>query len=105
FLIVLTEINPEGALVFAERLKKLIEGWRFKNDQHEKRLTASIGLAITPPGSKDVDARSIVRAADRALYKAKESGRNRVENTMYVAPLEALPPADPIELRRNKGSK
>jgi two-component system cell cycle response regulator len=105
FLIVLTEINPEGALVFAERLKKLIEGWVFKNDQHEKKLTASIGLAITPPGSKEVDARSIVRAADRALYKAKDSGRNRVENTMYAPPLESIQGTDPIQLRRKKGIK
>jgi two-component system, cell cycle response regulator len=105
FLIVLTEINPEGALVFAERLKKLIEGWVFKNDQHEKKLTASIGLAVTPPGSKEVDARSIVRAADRALYKAKDSGRNRVENTMYAPPLESIQGTDTIQLRRKKGIK
>lgn len=105
FLIVLTEIHSEGALIFAERLKKLIEGWIFKNDRHEKKLTASIGLAVTPPGQKDVDARSIVRAADRALYKAKESGRNRVENTVYAPPLEAVQSTDPIQLRRNKGTK
>lgn len=86
FLIVLTEINTDGARKFAERLKILIESHNFKNDQHEKKLTASIGLAVTPPGFKDVDARSIVRAADQALYRAKESGRNRVEVVEYKLP-------------------
>ena len=103
FLIVLTEINPDGALVFAERLKTLIEGWVFKNDHHEKKLTASIGLAVTEPGTKSVDARSIVRAADHALYKAKESGRNRVESTVFVPPPELVDNVSPMTKRKNKG--
>ncbi len=79
FLIVLTEINKQGAMVFAERLQQVISKSDFKNDRHEKRLTASLGLAITTPGERSADARSLVRAADKALYRAKELGRNRVE--------------------------
>lgn len=78
FLIVLTEINVEGAQVFAERLRELIQQTEFKNDFHEKKLTSSLGLAITSMGSKSVDARNLVRHADRALYQAKEKGRNCV---------------------------
>jgi diguanylate cyclase (GGDEF)-like protein len=79
FLIVLTEIALEGAQTFANRLRSKIAESTFKNDHYKMDLTASLGLAITNPNDFDVDARSIVRYADRALYKAKENGRNRVE--------------------------
>lgn len=79
FLIVLTEINKPGSLVFADRLLKIISNFEFKNEHHEKKMTASLGLAITVPGTRNVDAKSLVRAADKALYRAKELGRNRVE--------------------------
>lgn len=79
FLIVLTETNAEGARIFCERLRKIIAEHRFKNDKHERRLTSSIGFAITKIGNKTVDGKTLVRYADRALYQAKEQGRNRVE--------------------------
>ncbi len=79
FLIVLTETNVEGARTFCERLRVMIEKSTFKNDQHEKKLTSSLGFAITRAGSTAVDARTLVRYADRALYTSKEKGRNCVE--------------------------
>ncbi|MBX3020786.1 MAG: diguanylate cyclase [Bdellovibrionales bacterium] len=79
FLVVLTEIALEGAVTFANRLRGKIEESTFKNEFYEMDLTASLGLAITNPNHVDVDARSLVRYADRALYNAKEKGRNRVE--------------------------
>jgi two-component system, cell cycle response regulator len=78
FLIVLTETNYEGAEIFCERLRSTIEKYKFENDKHKIRLTSSIGFAITATGNKTVDARTLVRHADKALYEAKESGRNRV---------------------------
>jgi two-component system, cell cycle response regulator len=80
FLLVLTETTPEGAKVFCERLRKIIAETHFFNDKHQRRLTASIGVAITKIGNRTIDARTLVRYADRALYQAKESGRNRVES-------------------------
>jgi diguanylate cyclase (GGDEF)-like protein len=79
FLIVLTELNLEGAETFANRLRQRIEAATFKNDHYSMRLTASLGLALVNPNQQDVDARALVRYADRALYEAKERGRNRVE--------------------------
>jgi two-component system, cell cycle response regulator len=79
FLIVLNEINLEGAKTFAERLRQLIEKQNFKQNEHSKRLTTSMGLAITAPGGSGVDAKTLVREADRALYESKEKGRNRLE--------------------------
>lgn len=79
FLVVLTEINLEGATTFANRLRQRIAEGTFKNEYFSMDLTASLGLAIANPNEEEVDARGMVRYADRALYKAKENGRNRVE--------------------------
>lgn len=78
FLIVLTEVNKDGAMNFCERLRKAIEKHTFDNGIDRMSLTASIGFAITEPGNNSIDGRSLVRIADRALYDAKEAGRNSV---------------------------
>lgn len=79
FLVVLNEITSDGALTFANRLRARIEAGKFENDLHRMQLTASLGLAVANPNENVVDARALVRYADRALYRAKEKGRNRVE--------------------------
>lgn len=76
FLIVLTEISIEGAVLFAERLRKKIADFLFKSENYSIHLTASIGLAVTDAENYKCDSRDLVRIADHALYKAKESGRN-----------------------------
>lgn len=78
YLIVLTEITMEGALTFAERLRETIREKTFTHDSFTAHLTASLGVAVANPNEQDVDARSLVRYADRALYDAKEGGRDRV---------------------------
>lgn len=78
FLMVLTEIDLNGAKLFTERLRKTIENFEFKNDKHSRRITSSLGFAITRAEGSKIDARSLVRIADRALYDAKEGGRNCV---------------------------
>ena len=79
FLVVLTEIGLQGAVTFANRLRERIEGGTFKNEYYSMNLTASLGLSIANPNEVEIDARGMVRYADRALYMAKENGRNRVE--------------------------
>ena len=79
FLIVLTETSVEGARIYGERLRAMIAEHTFRNENAELKLTASLGLAVTPIGDKTIDGKSLVRFADHALYAAKERGRNRVE--------------------------
>lgn len=78
FLVILTETSPDGTSVFCDRLRSLVEARTFKNDQHERKMTVSIGYAYVGPEQKGLDAKTLVRYADRALYQAKESGRNCV---------------------------
>ncbi len=99
FLIVLTEIDMQGAEVFTERLREKIESYNFKNDKHEMRLTSSIGFSIAAPYEQKIDSRTLVRYADRALYRAKENGRNRVEHYDFSHEKD-LSPVDFEKLRK-----
>lgn len=73
FLIVCPETDLDGATALARELKTKIETFDF---EEAKKCTASFGL--TANQSNDTLDTLILRA-DEALYKAKESGRNRVE--------------------------
>ncbi len=88
FLIVLTEIDEPGARVFAERLREAILETTFSNGEYKINLTSSIGFAISRPGRDHLDGRSLVKRADKALYRAKNRGRNRCE---FFSPEEDLP--------------
>ncbi len=77
FLVVLTEVNYEGAFLFCERLRQSIEAKNFINGEDAIRLTISIGFTTYPEAEK-INAREMVRRADHALYEAKRQGRNRV---------------------------
>ncbi len=80
FLVVLTETGAEGAMIFAERLRKSIEGIDFNYGEYSHRLTASIGVAIGDTSSTEAcTAQDLVRKADHALYAAKRGGKNCVK--------------------------
>ena len=49
-------------------------------------VTISLGVAVSDKEGRR-DERALVKAADAALYKAKENGRNRVEVASDVAPI------------------
>ena len=73
FAIILPQADPVGALIVAERLRKKIEELSIPGTDS---LTASFGLASFPMHASSRD--TLVVAADRALYRAKHSGRNCV---------------------------
>jgi len=77
FLLVLPETGLEGAMILAERLRRAVEAATFSVGEHSVRITASIGAATYP--SKGILGReTLFRAVDRAAYRAKQLGRNRV---------------------------
>jgi two-component system, cell cycle response regulator len=78
-LVVLSRaISDDAAVILAERLRKRVEALAVDvGDGQPVRVTVSIGVAVfpnSPAGSSE----QLVAAADRALYAAKDAGRNRV---------------------------
>jgi diguanylate cyclase (GGDEF)-like protein/PAS domain S-box-containing protein len=88
FAVLLPEVDPEGALAIAERLRRGIAA--VENDLGGIGVTASFGVAsMLSTGSLAFD--DLLRLADEALYRAKQRGRDRVElATCIPAPLEAV---------------
>jgi two-component system cell cycle response regulator len=77
FMFILPGATTDAAVVFAERVRKAVEGRTFSFAGEVIRRTMSCGVAGWPhPRILDVGA--LVRAADDALYAAKAAGRNRV---------------------------
>ncbi len=77
FVIFLPEITAAQAYKVADRLRQSISTIVvYSDDGQEVRFTVSIGVSSSEI-SDNVD--TLVKTADEALYKAKESGRNRVE--------------------------
>jgi diguanylate cyclase (GGDEF)-like protein len=75
FIVVLPETDRSGARDVAERIRRMVESTIFA--QGEVTVTLSIGVATFPADGDD--AARVIAAADAALYRAKEGGRNRVE--------------------------
>ncbi|MFC2173757.1 diguanylate cyclase [Acidobacteriota bacterium] len=76
FVAYLPNSNQEQALACAERLRRAVEKGRFRFGKAEMRVTISIGVATFPDDGTTKEI--LVKKADEALYRAKESGRNRV---------------------------
>jgi len=76
FLILMPEANAAHAFDAMERLREHVAGLSVPSEQGDMRFTFSAGIASHVMG-QSVD-ETVVRA-DRALYRAKEAGRNRVE--------------------------
>ncbi|MDD2752796.1 MAG: GGDEF domain-containing protein [Candidatus Omnitrophica bacterium] len=76
FLLILTETDRPQAEFIAERIRKAIQDKVIKAYDEELRLSLSIGVAFFP--SHGTDFKGLVEKADQALYRAKESGKNRV---------------------------
>lgn len=79
FVILLPESNAVGASAFATRLCEAMSGtqWDLGNDTWIS-VTISVGVASCP--DHETSAEGLLCAADKALYTAKENGRNRVCN-------------------------
>jgi diguanylate cyclase (GGDEF)-like protein len=76
FAAILPGADEGGALHLAERVRAAIESSRVVFDGARLGVTVSLGVAVWPADGKDQEA--LLAAADRALYAAKQAGRNRV---------------------------
>lgn len=80
FVVLLPETPSDGAMDVAERIRESMSGNPLVFDGKQVPSTVSVGVASFPQDGQSIDA--IVGRADRALYKAKREGRNRVVRFM-----------------------
>ncbi|MBI5518176.1 MAG: GGDEF domain-containing protein [Deltaproteobacteria bacterium] len=78
FGVILPEIDRAGAVVTADKLRRLVAIQQFQYDGVDIPLTVSVGVATRGP--RDTDAQELVRRADELLYDAKTQGRNKVRS-------------------------
>jgi two-component system, cell cycle response regulator len=72
------EMEPPGAVIFCERIRKTVEAFQFNFNGQIIPVTVSIGVCLKP--GKDIETlEDLIAEADKALYRAKQTGRNRVE--------------------------
>jgi diguanylate cyclase (GGDEF)-like protein len=79
FALILEDTYSEGAELIANRVRQKIHNCKLENinSKVDPYLTASIGISTILP-HKNTDLKSFIKEADKALYKAKDEGRNRV---------------------------
>jgi diguanylate cyclase (GGDEF)-like protein len=76
FLILLPETNLAAAQRVAERMRRKVEARAFSFSSNAINATISVGVAEANPSLDTIF--DLIKVADRALYVAKEAGRNRV---------------------------
>lgn len=76
FCCILPETGPDGGMLVAERLRHAIEKSCYKYQDLELKITASLGVSFSSAEQQNVS--EIIELADKALYQAKDQGRNRV---------------------------
>lgn len=77
--VLMPSTDKQGALILSERIREAIEKQSlvFEKNCILEKITVSIGIASFPEDSVTIE--NLLRRSDKALYVAKQSGKNRVE--------------------------
>jgi diguanylate cyclase (GGDEF)-like protein len=86
FACLLVDVSPVDAVAIADRLRCQFANMEIYSGSARLRATVSSGVAIS--GQPHPDLQALMSAADQALYRAKELGRNRVELKKMMSPDE-----------------
>lgn len=78
FLIAASDCDLSEAKALAERIRASINAQPFNSPSGKIPMTVSLGVAIGGEGGEE-GTRTLIKAADEALYRAKKAGRDRVE--------------------------
>ena len=83
FLISLSHTDKEGAIKVGEKIRRAVEERIFDLKGKKTRVTMSLGVATSPEDGTAFD--ELLEASDRAMYHAKEKGRNLVCSTADIS--------------------
>ncbi|MEA4895057.1 MAG: GGDEF domain-containing protein [Oscillospiraceae bacterium] len=78
FLLCCPGADNRAAIKIAEKIRKRIEKETFKIDNDFVTVTCSFGVRTINSGDRRLSAHDLINQADRNLYEAKNSGKNRV---------------------------
>lgn len=78
FVVVARGINSANAMILAERIRTRVQAMAVRYENTPVPVTVSLGIATLSGGEPHKDIAAFFAAADDALYKAKNMGRNRV---------------------------
>ena len=83
FVALLQDCDADGAAVVAEAIRVAVRDIALPEGCGLPRLTASIGIAAYPEHAGDLE--QLLAAADRAMYSAKQGGRDRIARAALTA--------------------
>ena len=75
FLIILKNSSPKSCLSMAQRIRRKAESSRIHTDSATISYTVSIGICVS---SHENDIEKMIKNADKALYQAKQTGKNKI---------------------------
>ena len=76
FAVAAVECDAQSAVIVAERIRRAVEAHTVTSGNQTIRFTVSLGIAQMWPGC---ELKAMLAGADKALYEAKENGRNQVQ--------------------------
>jgi diguanylate cyclase (GGDEF)-like protein len=78
FVLLVRGVAPDGVVAAAERIRADVQALVIEHDGKRIPVTVSVGVAVHEAEKEAESIEALVARADAALYKAKETGRNRV---------------------------
>ena len=78
FLVILPDVDINGAVNFAERLRAAVSKCKIEDKERNIHTVLSISIGVSSFTKRTSNAEELVCQADMALYEAKRQGRNRV---------------------------
>ena len=79
FVVMLPMTNAQQAYSLAERIRTGVEALRVPTEKGDATVTLSIGIVEMVSDKQFGSAENLIREADKAMYSAKQAGRNRTE--------------------------